>query len=291
MNWATAVGIGTLAVWSSFALVSAFASAFPPLQMVAMCFSIAGFLGWAFYTLRGEYPRLRGIPAWGWVHGVGGLLVYHVLLLTAFSSAPRTHVNLINYTWPLFLVLASTVGRGRGGSALAIAGALIGFLGVAILIYSDGGREGFSVSSFIGYAAAFFAAVCWAAYSYFGGRFSDVKTSALPVFFLATAAISFALHILTEVTVLDAPTSAWAAVVFLALGPLGLSFLLWDIAIKRGDVRLLGVLAYLTPVASTVLLVAAGRANPSPSLVLAACLVFLGGLVGLRSSFNARETS
>ena len=41
----------------------------------------------------------------------------------------------------------------------------------------------------------------------------------------------------------------------LGLGPMGVAFYLWDFAMKRGDPRVIGVLAYATPLLSTALLV------------------------------------
>jgi drug/metabolite transporter (DMT)-like permease len=40
----------------------------------------------------------------------------------------------------------------------------------------------------------------------------------------------------------------------LGLGPLGGAFFLWDAAIKLGDPRRIGLLAFATPILSTVLL-------------------------------------
>ena len=40
-----------------------------------------------------------------------------------------------------------------------------------------------------------------------------------------------------------------------ALGPVGAAFLLWDIGMKKGNVPLLGVLSYASPIISTGLLV------------------------------------
>src|SRR5690606_6540394 len=69
---------------------------------------------------------------------------------------------------------------------------------------------------------------------------------------------------------------AWLAVLALGLGPMGLAFFVWDIGVKQGDIRLLGALAYLAPLLSTLLLVAFGRAAASSTVVLA-CLLITGG--------------
>ncbi|WP_413700332.1 EamA family transporter [Psychromonas sp. KJ10-10] len=41
-------------------------------------------------------------------------------------------------------------------------------------------------------------------------------------------------------------------IILLGLGPMGLSFYSWDYAIRNGDPRLIGALAYLTPLLSVV---------------------------------------
>ena len=48
----------------------------------------------------------------------------------------------------------------------------------------------------------------------------------------------------------------WVLIAAVGLGPLGAAFFLWDAALKRGDARRIGILSYLTPLASTLLLVA-----------------------------------
>jgi drug/metabolite transporter (DMT)-like permease len=43
-------------------------------------------------------------------------------------------------------------------------------------------------------------------------------------------------------------------IVVMGLGPMGVAFLTWDIALNHGAPRAVGALAYLTPLLSTVLL-------------------------------------
>jgi hypothetical protein len=57
---------------------------------------------------------------------------------------------------------------------------------------------------------------------------------------------------------------------------------MWDIGMKRGDPRLLGTLAYATPVASTLLLCAGGYASFGGATLVSALLVAVGGLIAAR---------
>lgn len=59
---------------------------------------------------------------------------------------------------------------------------------------------------------------------------------------------------------------------------------------KRGDPRLLGTLAFATPVLSTLLLAAAGLAPFTAATVLASVLVAGGGYVAARGAGAATPT-
>ena len=74
----------------------------------------------------------------------------------------------------------------------------------------------------------------------------------------------------------------WLAVAGLGIGPVGAAFYAWDIGMKRGDIRILGVASYVAPLLSTAYLVLAGYAVASTSLVLAAVLVAGGGILAAK---------
>ncbi len=106
-----------------------------------------------------------------------------------------------------------------------------------------------------------------------------MPTDAVAGFCLVTAALSLACHLAVEDTVWPAGGAQWAAVAALGVGPVGAAFYLWDIGMKRGDIRLLGVASYAAPVLSTLVLVAAGYAPATWNLALACGLIVAGALV------------
>ncbi len=69
----------------------------------------------------------------------------------------------------------------------------------------------------------------------------------------------------------------------MGLGPLGAAFFLWDRALKTGDARQIGVLSYLTPLASTALLLLVTGRGLSWSIALAAALIVGGAVLGTRT--------
>ena len=67
------------------------------------------------------------------------------------------------------------------------------------------------------------------------------------------------------------------------LGPLGAAFYLWDMALKRGDARQIGILSYLTPLGSTALLLLVTGRPLSWSIALAAALIITAAIMGTRA--------
>jgi drug/metabolite transporter (DMT)-like permease len=62
----------------------------------------------------------------------------------------------------------------------------------------------------------------------------------------------------------------------------GAAFYAWDIGMKRGDIRVLGAASYATPLLSTGFLIAAGFAQASANIAIAAVLIAGGGLIAAK---------
>ncbi len=278
MRPATLAGCGAIALWAFLGLLSRAAAAIPPLQLTAMSFCIAAVLGVGVLAVRGRLGDLRQSPL-AWAHGVGGLFGFHALYFTALAWAPAAEANLINYTWPLLIVLLSAPLLGLRLTRKHLAGTALGAAGCALLL---GGNASLTAAALPGYAAAVCSAFTWASYSVLSRRFAGVPTGAVAGFCAASAVLAAASHFAFEPTAVPGAL-AWAAVLVLGAGPVGGAFFLWDIGMKRGDPRLLGTLAYATPVASTLLLCAGGYAAFSAATLVSALLVAAGGFVAARS--------
>ncbi len=280
---ATLLGSGAILLWSLLALFTAASGTVPPFQLAAMTFAIGGLAGCASWLLRPSGMRALAQPWRIWALGVGGLFGYHALYFAALRLAPPAEAGLVNYLWPLLIVLFSARLPGAGGLRTGhVAGALLGLAGVVVLLLGRGGVS-FPVTALPGYAAAFAAAFVWAGYSVLSRRVGAVPTDAVAGFCLATAGLSLLCHLAFETTVRPANAFQWGAIAALGIGPVGAAFYLWDIGVKRGDIRLLGVAAYAAPVLSTLILVLAGYAPATPALGIACGLIVSGALVAVRA--------
>jgi drug/metabolite transporter (DMT)-like permease len=232
---------------------------------------------------------LRSVPLRAWVLGIYGLLGFHACYFYAIHAAPVIEVSLIMYLWPLLIVLFSgLLPAGAGGLGLRwwhVTGALLGLAGVGMILLGSAGKPEF-VGSGLGIAAAFLSAFIWASYSVVSRLFATVPSTAVTGFCAATAVGAAVLHSLLETFIWPASAGAWAAILASGLGPVGLAFYIWDEGMKHGDMRLLGVASYATPLISTVSLAALGLGATSGLIWVAALLITTGALLASRDSLG-----
>jgi drug/metabolite transporter (DMT)-like permease len=270
-------GCAALALWAFLAPLTRLAQPTPPLLLTALGLAAGGLFGLAAVAARGRLRALRQGPL-AWAHGLGGIGGYHALYFAALGWAPAVEANLLNYAWPLLIVLFSGWIGGLRLGARRLLGVAMGAAGAVLLLAGEGGGAAFPAGAWAGFACALAAAVVWALYSVLAARLGRVPSEAVAGFCLVSAAAAGLAHLALE------PPAAlearhWAAVALMGLGPTGAAFFLWDHGMKRGDPRLLGTLAYAVPVASTLLLVAIGEGELSARMLAAAALVSGGGLL------------
>jgi drug/metabolite transporter (DMT)-like permease len=183
---ATLIGATAILMWSLIALLVSATGAMPPFALNAVAFAIGGTLGLVWVAARGRIPALRQ-PWRVWLHGVAGLFGFHALYFAALKSAPPVEVSLINYLWPLLIVLFSTALPGERLKAHHVIGALMGFAGAALIVTGGRGLD-LDPRYLFGYGAALGSAVIWATYSVLSRRLRHVPTEAVAGFCLVTAA-------------------------------------------------------------------------------------------------------
>jgi drug/metabolite transporter (DMT)-like permease len=275
---ATLMGLLAIGLWSFLALLTAMTGDMPPFQVAAITFLIGGLCGAFSWFFRPQAWRAMYQPVEVWIIGIFGLFGYHALYFAALKRAPPAEAGLINYLWPLLIVLLSSHVLRERLNILHILGALSGLAGVIILVLGQQ-KLSFNAAYWPGYSLAFAAAFVWALYSIASRRFSAAPTDAVTGFCLVTALLSAICHKLFEQTLWPSEPVSWLALLVLGMGPVGLAFYLWDMGVKHGDIRFLGAASYGAALLSTTALVLAGYAEPSPLLGLSCLLIVAGSLM------------
>lgn len=265
--------LGAIALWATLASLGVALAHVPPFLLTGAALVIGSVLAW---------PRFREwrVPPATLALGVYGLFGFHFLLFIALRHAPAVEANLVNYLWPLFIVvLAPLLLPGVRWRALHVLAALLGFGGAVLAIV--GGRE-LSGGFAWGYVAALGSAIVWATYSLLTRRVVHFPTSVIGLFGLVSGLLALTCHAwlepATPLTLRD-----WLLIGVTGIGPLGAAFFLWDAALKRGDPSTIGILSYLTPLASTLLLAITTDRPLTTWVAGAAALIVSAAAVGLRA--------
>jgi drug/metabolite transporter (DMT)-like permease len=277
---ATIIGLSAVLMWATLGLFGAGSGAVPPLLLNAICFGISGSLALIWLLVKGKVALLRQ-PLKVWAFGTVGLFGFHFFYFTAIRNAPPVEANLINYTWPLLIVVFSAFLPGEHLRLHHVIGTVLGLAGAALLITGGEGID-FSGGSALGYSAAVASSLFWSSYSVLSRRLGAVPTEAVAGFCLMTALLSGICHVFLEETVWPAAPLEWASVMALALFPIGLAFFTWDIGVKRGDIQVLGAAAYSAPLLSTLLLIAFGFGALTVSVGLACVAITLGAVIAAK---------
>ncbi|MDD5028360.1 MAG: DMT family transporter [Rhodoferax sp.] len=286
----TLLALAAIALWGSLASLGVALRHVPPFLLTGLSLLIGSLIALPLSGFR--LTRWR-VPAATLALGVYGLFFYHFLLFVALRDAPPVQANLLNYLWPLLIVvLAPVLLPGMTLRPLHIGAAILGFAGAAIVILGGGGTIGAvaAVHWSWGYLAAVAAAFIWASYSLLTTRVAPFPTSAIGGFALLSGLLSLLCHALMEpATVLS--TRDWLLIALIGLGPMGAAFFLWDKALKTGDPRQIGILSYLTPLLSTSLLMAVNGTALTAPVALAALMIVLAAWLGSQASAATRSIS
>ena len=279
---AVVLSLITILIWSTLAVLGSRMGHLPPFLSVGLALVVGGLVG----LIRVKDWK---VPLSTLAIGVGGIFGYHALLFTAFRFAPAVEVNLLQYLWPLLIVVLSPIYL--SGHRLAIhhvAGSILGLAGAGLVI--TGGKLSLESANLPGYLLALGAAFTWSSYSLLTKRVRPFPTGAVGGFCLASGVLSLGLFAL-DVVAFGAPVPSITAkdgvlLLLLGLGPMGAAFYTWDAALKRGDSRVIGALAYLTPLLSTLNLVLWGGKRLSGVSMAAMGLIVLGAVVGSLDLFR-----
>jgi drug/metabolite transporter (DMT)-like permease len=266
--------LAAVVLWSSLAALATLLPDIPAFLKTGIGLLIGSLI--ALPLAKFDLKQLK--VGWGTLFlGVYGLFGYHAALFIALQTAPSVQANLVNYLWPLLIVLlAPLFVKSSKLTVRIIFSSTIGFAGAAVAVLSGGTTDG---GFAIGYLFALVAAVVWATYSLGTKVVPPFPTAVVGLFALVAGLLALASHWLFEQPT-SIPVESWPLLIALGVGPLGAAFYFWDYAIKNGNPQQVGLLSFLTPLLSTALLVVVSGAPVSSWLLLSAALIIGGAVLG-----------
>lgn len=286
------LALAAVALWSTnawAATVALDAMSVGWLLLVQYGIATAEFL--AVSLVRRWKPITAGGALTGPAIGIGvvGLTGTIFLQYVAFATAPIVAANVLAYAWPL-IAAVWVVLTIRSRRAVVVVGlAMIGFGGVGLIFTSSGAADTSSTTTANwGYAAALgSAAACMAVYTVATSRIHLAATDLL----LPAAVVGvLAAVVLTASTSSPWPQPVgWVAAGYIGLGPMAGGYGLWTLAMSNGGAERLAPLGYVTPLLSTMLLLATG--SPATATTLAGIFLVLVCRIGVLATQRGNSST
>ena len=281
---ATLLAFVAITLWSFLAYLGARLNHIPPFVLVGLALAISGLI--SLFAVRDWR-----VPLKTFLVGVGGLFGYHFLYFSAFRHAPAIEANLMNYLWPLLIVVLSPLYLpGYRLQLHHLVGAFMGLCGAGLIV--TGGKLSLDAANLSGYLLAAGAAIVWASYSLLTKRLPSFPTAAVGGFCLASGLLSLAISWLDPYSGLlsiKLMPDDFFLLAALGTGPMGAAFFAWDASLKRGDPRIIGSLSYLTPLLSTAWLVLLAGHSLTWVSAIAMILIVSGAFIGSIDLFRTKQ--
>ncbi len=292
----TAAGITAILFWSSTVGVARrISERLGAVQGAALVFLLAGLLGVAAALASpARRKALTRLPR-RYLFVCGPLFVLYSVLLyvgVGYSIDARQviGVGLLNYLWPALIIVFAVVRERRttrplplvAGICAGIAGGWVAMVGGAGEPWRVAFGRVFGSAPPGPYLCGVGAAVAWGLYSNLSKAYaSDGEGGGVSFFLLATgvALLAVAKAAGLRVSVRHVDRQTLLMIGYMALVPSLLAYTLWDYAVRRGRLVLIGSLSYATPLLSTALSSAVLSVTPGGELWTAALLVVGGALL------------
>lgn len=179
--------------------------------------------------------------------GFLGCFAYYVLLYKAFSLSLAQEVFIINYTWPILILVFSIPILKEKLNLIKVISVLISFAGVLVIV-TKGHILHVKFINIQGDMLALFGAICFALFSTLGKKVNYDQIIAVFVYFTSATILGVTTVSLFKITNPSANVLFWLLINGLFIN--GISYIFWFKALKSAQTALISNLVYLTPAVS-----------------------------------------
>ncbi|SDL18185.1 Threonine/homoserine efflux transporter RhtA [Glycomyces sambucus] len=239
-----------------------------------------------------ERPRWREVArAWPWLLALSafGILGYNLFLYAALEHTDAFSASLVNAFNPALITLAAAVFLRERLTPLAVGGVLIALAGVLVVL-GDGDLGSLFTGGFgVGELLMVGAIGAWTAYTVAGRRgprLPPVTSTAVQAAVAVVVLVPFSLA--AGGPALPASGAALGSLLFIAVFPSVLSYLLWNHALTAIPPGRAGVFLNLITVFTAVFTILAGQ--PWTAAQVAGGAIVIGGVVLTNAGAFRRAT-
>lgn len=136
----TLSGIVALLIFSIGTVLVALSGDIPPFQLSFMMFFSGAITLWLYFKKIGtDFREQLKAPMSQYIVMFFGVGIYSIFLNIAFKTAPAFEVNMLNYLWPILLVLFAKLLKKQHLRVNEILGMILGFVGMCVIFMPQDG--------------------------------------------------------------------------------------------------------------------------------------------------------
>lgn len=248
--------ISTVFIWSTLATVAKLLlNDIPNMQMLAISGAFAFLFLLVVNICSGAIKLMKNykLKQYAIMAGLGfvGLFMYSALYYYGLSQLTAQEACILNYLWPIMIVLFSCIILREKLTAMKAVAMLCSFVGIVIL--SVGSGFVFTAGSIMGYISCIVAAVCYGLFSVLNKKANLNQNITMMIIWLTVTVCSLILSLFTENWASIGGTQ-WLGLAWLGIAVNAAAYLLWSLALNKSkNTAVIANLAYLVPFLSLVL--------------------------------------
>ena len=200
------------------------------------------------FLFNGGFKKLAQLKR----HVIGKLILiavpsflYYLFYLYALNEISASEASILNYTFPIFIVIFAVLINGERLNRYNIISILVGFIGV-IIILTNGNILDFKLSNIKGDLYAVIGAVCWAVFSNFGKKI-DVDPMVSNYVYTTVCFILSTILVVVKSSIILPDIIAMSGSAFIGLSNIVIGYYLWFKVLKLASTTLVASMSFITP--------------------------------------------
>ncbi len=231
--------------------------------------------------LKGNPKDIKELKANSWFQaillGLLGTYLYYILLYFGYANAQGIEVLVIQYSWPIFVVLLSIFILKEQLTIFRVGSILLGFVGV-FLVLTKGNFSDIQPSNLRVVILVLVAAFVFGLFSVLSKKIKIEPLTLISIYYLTATVLSFFSMLVFSEFVL--PTKETIIPILVnGIFVNGISYLFWIKALKESEASFVAPFVFLTPVISTIYLVLFFQEEFLSVYAIGLGAIILGGLL------------
>lgn len=274
ISFATSFGLFAILFWSmESSLVDSLTKHLPMPQILLFsgisCFIITS----TILTIRGKWRKLASTPLKLWMIGIFFTTISDVCGVLAIKYAPASHVDCLYYTWPMWLVVLSSL-RSRKICKSSLFSCSLNLSAIFLLCLAND-HHPFKTIFILGYLLSMLDAFSLVLYTLIIRHYNSSIPEVIGLYSAIGGILSGLCYLYVGGEFLPMDHYDWLNVFLHGMFISSLAYIFWDFSARQGDLSLLSICAYFTPILSIILQIYLGKEKLNWAVITACLIIFV----------------